>query len=83
MSNTNFDTFPDCALLREFQLVRSPKRPKVIPVFPFSASTLRRKVKDGTFPKPTRLSSRVKAWMVGDIRSWIAAQKSQSCGGGK
>jgi len=83
MSNSNFDTFPDCAFLRESQLVRSAKRPDVTPLLPFSAPTLWRKVKDGTFPKPMKLSSRVTAWTVGDIRGWISAQKSQSCGGEK
>ena len=83
MSNTNLDTFPDCAFLRESHLVRSAKRPDVTPLLPFSAPTLWRKVKDGTFPKPVKLSSRVTAWTVGDIRGWIAAQKAQNCGGEK
>lgn len=83
MSNTNLDTSHDCAFLRESHLVRSAKRPDVTPLLPFSAPTLWRKVKDGTFPKPVKLSSRVTAWTVGDIRGWIAAQKSQSYGGEK
>ncbi|WP_335622424.1 helix-turn-helix transcriptional regulator [Acidovorax carolinensis] len=41
---------------------------------PFSAPTLWRKVKNRTFPAPVRLSERVTAWKVGDVRSWIAAQ---------
>jgi len=33
-------------------------------------------VKAGTFPKPTKLSSRVTAWRVADIRDWMSAQAS-------
>ena len=77
MINTNFDNLPDWAFLRESQLVQSPKRPEVLPLLPFSAPTLWRKVKGGTFPRPFKLSNRVTAWKVSDIRAWITAQKSQ------
>lgn len=69
-----FDHLPDSALLRETDLVRSPKRPYATPPLPFSAPTLWRKVKAGTFPKPIKLSERVTAWRVGSVRAWIAAQ---------
>lgn len=72
-----FDALPDSAFIRESQLVQSPKRPDIPAPLPFSAPTLWRKVKAGTFPKPTKLSERVTAWRVGDVRAWIAAQ-SQS-----
>ena len=68
-----FDALPDSALLREAQLVPSPKRPNATPVLPFSGSTLWRKVQDGSFPKPVRLSERVTAWRVGDVRQWLNA----------
>ncbi len=67
----NFDTLPDSAFIREAQLVQSPKRPDSPAPLPFSAPTLWRKVKAGTFPKPHRLSERVTAWKVGDVRAWI------------
>ena len=67
----NFDTLPDSAFIREAQLVQSPKRPDSPAPLPFSAPTLWRKVKAGTFPKPHRLSERVTAWKVGDVREWI------------
>lgn len=69
-----FDALPDGAYVREAQLVQSPKRPDVPAPLPFSPPTLWRKVKAGTFPKPVKLSERVTAWRVGDVREWIAAQ---------
>lgn len=66
-----FDALPDSALLREARLVPSPKRPHATPALPFSAATLWRKVRDGSFPKPVRLSERVTAWRVGDVRAWL------------
>lgn len=69
-----FDHLPDSALLRETDLVRSPKRPNATAPLPFSAATLWRMAKAGTFPKPIKLSERVTAWKVGDVRAWIASQ---------
>jgi len=69
-----FDALPDSAFIRESQLVQSPKRPEIPAPLPFSAPTLWRKVKAGTFPKPTKLSTRVTAWRVGDVREWINVQ---------
>lgn len=72
----SFDTLPDSAFIRESQLVQSPKRPDRPAPLPFSAPTLWRKVKAGTFPKPTKLSERVTAWKVADVRAWITAQQA-------
>ena len=69
----NFDTLPDSAFIRESQLVQSPKRPDTPAPLPFSAPTLWRKVKAGTFPQPVKLSERVTAWNVGAVRAWIAS----------
>lgn len=69
-----FDHLPDSALLRETDLVRSPKRPSATAPLPFSAATLWRMAKAGTFPKPIKLSERVTAWKVGDVRAWMASQ---------
>jgi prophage regulatory protein len=71
---SGFDALPDGAFVREAQLVQSPKRPDSPAPLPFSAPTLWRKVKDRTFPAPVKLSERVTAWRVGDVRAWIAAQ---------
>jgi len=69
-----FDALPDSAYIREAQLVQSPKRPQTPAPLPFSAVTLWRKVKANTFPKPVKLSGRVTAWKVGQVRAWMAAQ---------
>ena len=69
-----FDALPNSAYIRESQLVQSPKRPDRPAPLPFSAPTLWRKVKAGTFPKPVKLSERVTAWHVGTVRAWMTAQ---------
>jgi predicted DNA-binding transcriptional regulator AlpA len=58
------------AFLREAQLV-----PHMIPVSP---ATLWRWVREGIFPKPVRLSSRVTAWRIEDVEGWIKSRKSES-----
>ena len=68
-----FDTLPDTAFIRESQLVQCPNRPANSAILPFSAATLWRKVAAGTFPKPFKLSKRVTAWRVGDVRSYLQA----------
>jgi len=70
----SFDALPDAAFIRESQLVRSPKRPTIPAPLPFSGPTLWRKVKAGTFPRPLKLSERVTAWKVADVRAWLNAQ---------
>ena len=70
----SFDLLADSAFIREAQLVPSPKRPGAPAPLPFSAPTLWRKVKAGTFPKPVKLSKRVTAWNVGAVRAWMTAQ---------
>jgi prophage regulatory protein len=67
-----FDALPDSAFIREAQLMQSPARPDSTAPLPFSAPTLWRMVKAGTFPKPIKLSKRVTAWRVGDVRQWLA-----------
>ena len=69
-----FDALPDSAFIRESQLVQSPKRPDHPAPLPFSAPTLWRKVKAGTFPKPIKLSERVTCWKVSEVRAWMTAQ---------
>ena len=71
-----FDALPDSAYVRESQLVQSPERPVSTALLPFSAPTLWRMVKAGTFPKPTKLSERVTAWNVGAVRAWLLAREA-------
>lgn len=74
INHSVFDALPDSAFIRESQLVQSPKRPDTPAPLPFSAPTLWRKVKAGTFPKPIKLSERVTGWNVGAVRAWMTAQ---------
>lgn len=53
------------------------RQSQLIPIIvPFSSATLWRKVKAGDFPKPVKLSERVTAWRVEDIRAWMAARNA-------
>ncbi len=73
----SFDDLPDSALVRQAQLVRDPKYPARLTPLPFSPATFWRKVKEGAFPKPIKLSERVTAWKVGEVRAWIEAQAAK------
>lgn len=55
------------------------RQSQLIPVIlPFSPATLWRKVKAGEFPQPVKLSERITAWKVEDIRHWMDARSSDS-----
>nr|WP_186122885.1 AlpA family phage regulatory protein [Burkholderia gladioli] len=41
---------------------------------PFSKPTVWRKVREGTFPAPVKLSAGVTAWKLSDIQEWQRAQ---------
>jgi Predicted transcriptional regulator len=62
----NLDTLPDGAWLRDKQIAG--------PVLPIARCTLWAWVREGRFPKPVKLSPRVTAWKVGDVRGFIASQ---------
>ena len=55
---------PTTGYVRQAQLIPG--------IVPFSAATLWRRVKEGTFPAPVRLSDRVTAWRAEDVRAWMA-----------
>ncbi|MET3135189.1 prophage regulatory protein [Oxalobacteraceae bacterium GrIS 1.11] len=55
-------TLPETGFLRQ---------PQVLTFIPISKSTLWRRVSAGTFPAPVKLSRRVTAWRVEDVRHWI------------
>jgi prophage regulatory protein len=59
-----FDELPDSAFVRINQLLSTS-------VIPFSAATTWRRVREGTFPQPVRVSPQVTAWRVGEIRQWL------------
>lgn len=69
-----FDLLAGSGFVRVSDLVRSPKHPDRPAPVPFSEPTLWRKVKNGSFPKPVKLSERVTAWRVSDVRAWLMAQ---------
>ena len=50
------------------------RQAKVLEIVPFSPATLWRKVKEGTFPDPLKLSPRVTVWRVRDVQQWVQAQ---------
>lgn len=61
-------TLPDTGFLRQ---------PQVLTFIPISKSTLWRRVMEGTFPAPVKLSPRVTVWRVEDVRRWIEEQSAQ------
>jgi|GEM_PF-534775 len=69
----SFDLMPDTAFIRVAQLVQSSKRPTTPAPLAYSEPTYWRKIEDGTLPKPIKLSKRVSAQKVGDIRRVMAA----------
>lgn len=58
----NFDQLPDSAHVRQ---------PVVEILFACSGSTVWRRVRDGRIPKPRKLSERVTAWNVGELRRFL------------
>ena len=44
---------------------------------PVSKPEIYRRVKNGTFPQPVRLSQSVVAWVESEIDQWIAARMSE------
>lgn len=59
-SLVNFDSLPDAAFVRVGT---------VAGLFDCSVITVWRKAKDGTIPKPKKLSARVTGWNVGELRA--------------
>ena len=53
--------------------VRLPELRRIIP---FGRSTIWRKAKNGTFPKPVKLSEGITAWKVEDIRAWMESRET-------
>ena len=52
------------------------RQAQLIPgLLPFSPATLWRKVANGSFPPPVKLSQRITAWRVEDVRQWMQEQR--------
>lgn len=63
---------PETGLLRIKQILGDAKtNPPIPPIVPVSRSTWWAGVKSGRFPAPVRLSKRITAWKVEDIRRLI------------
>jgi len=69
LTASNFDNLPATGFMRQ---------PQVLEVVPFSSATLWRKCNTGQFPKPVKLSERVTAWRVGDVRQFLATQAADA-----
>jgi prophage regulatory protein len=61
-----FGELPATGYVRQSQLIPT--------IVPFSSATLWRKVKTGEFPRPFKLSERVTAWAVEDVRAWMQSR---------
>lgn len=48
---------------------------ELMTILPFSAATLWRMVRAGTFVQPVRLSERVTAWNRAKVQEWLDAQE--------
>lgn len=61
----NFDQYPDSAYIR---------LPVIKGLYGVSSATIWRGVKNGTIPKPSKLTQRTTAWNVGLVRAALAAK---------
>jgi prophage regulatory protein len=58
-------TYPDEAFFRAGDL-------EDLNLLPFSRATMWRRIAEGTFPAPIKVSDNVSAWRWGDLRRWLA-----------
>ena len=65
-----FDELPAIGFVRQSQLIPA--------IVPFSSATLWREVQAGSFPAPVKLSQRVTAWRVEDVREWIRSRTAST-----
>lgn len=73
----NTFSLPDAALIR----MKAPRRGNqstvtVLAVTGLSATTIRRKVREGTFPRPVSVGLRGVRWRWGDVRDWLASRET-------
>ena len=59
---------PTTGYVRQSQLIPN--------ILPFSSATLWRNVRMGKFPSPVKLSERVTAWRVEDVRAWMEDRRT-------
>jgi len=63
--------FPDIDLMSDSGFIRLPQLKFLLSV---SSATIWRGVKNGTIPKPVKLTERTTAWNVGLVRAALAAK---------
>lgn len=49
-------------------------------ILPFGPALLWRKVKDGTFPAPVKLSEGITAWPADKVDAWIQKRSEEAAG---
>lgn len=65
---------PQAGFLRLPQILGNPNAtPPIPPLIPVSKSTWWKKVKEGTYPAPVKLSEKCTAWRAEDIHNLIEA----------
>ncbi len=47
------------------------RQKQLLPLVGFSAPTLWRKVKAGSFPQPIKIGEKMTAWRMEEIRNWM------------
>ena len=66
------NTLPETGFLRLRQIIGDPKaKPPIPAIVPVGKSCWWEGVSKGRFPKPVKLSPRVTAWRVADIRRLV------------
>jgi prophage regulatory protein len=59
----------------EGQPSRYLRMPDVVKLTGLSASTIKRNVKRGTFPRPRRLSVQAVGWREADVHQWLTERE--------
>ena len=55
---------------------KTPAKDAIPGIIPMSAATFWRRVKTAEFPSPVKLSERVTAWRVEDVRAWMQSRSA-------
>jgi prophage regulatory protein len=59
------------------------RQSNLAPHLPFSAATMWRRAKEGTFPRPQKLSANCTAWANDELNLWFSEQAKLFNGGKK
>lgn len=50
----------------------------ILPLLPFKSATLWVKTRNGTFPKPIKISEGITAWSNDDVNFWLSEQMTSN-----